>query len=163
MSHESGTSLELFGARSGLSISDAASGAGSGGLPSSMTANASGMPPEWGPFALDAVFASRKAMRKALEKEESSALIRALWTFANARHAALVAMKSAQDAAAALRGHRSLDDPLARAERLLDAYGIEPADVPPARAFDARLDLRPLAGETPFPLPRDSEPSGEAD
>lgn len=161
MSHENGTGLDLFGAPANLSISDATSAPGSGGLPSSFTATASGMPPEWGPFALDAVFESRKAARKALEQDEQSALIRALWIYASARHAGLVAMKSAQGAAAALLGHRSLDDNLARAERLLDLYRIAPADVPPARAFDARLDLRQLAGETPFPLPTNTEQLGE--
>lgn len=155
MSHEHGLSLDLFAARS-TTITSEPFNSSAGGSQRLATATASGMPPEWGPFALDSAFASRKAVRKEIAQDEIPRLFRALWTFALARHEALLAMRPALDAAAALHGHRSRDDDLEQALKMIEAYRIEPADIPAARAFNVRLDLRPLAGEQPFPLPAES-------
>lgn len=120
-------------------------------FPASITATASGQPPEWGPYALDIVFAGRKGYRKTVVGAAAAELVRALWTYALARHEALLARKSAQTAAASLAGHRMLHDKLDSALRLIESHGIEVHDIPAARQFEALLDLRGLAGDSPFP------------
>jgi hypothetical protein len=121
-------------------------------MPSSITATSTGMPPEWGPYALDIVFANRKAYPKAISEPEKASLIRAMWVFALARHEALLAKRSADTSAASLAGHCRRDDALNQALRIIDAHGIEGREIPPAREFGPQFDLRHLAGKSPFPI-----------
>lgn len=143
------TNLDLFGESETSSVPSHALH----GIPASITATSSGMPPEWGPYALDIVFANRKAYSKAHLTDASKAeLVRAMWVFALARHESLIAKRSAAAAVAHLAGHRSRTDMLNQAVRLIDSHGIEGRDIPPAREFGPRFDLRHLAGSSPFPI-----------
>ena len=121
------------------------------GMPASITATSSGMPPEWGPYALDIVFADRKHYRKArLTPAASAELVRALWTYALARHEALMARRAADSSA--LLGNRSRTDKLNEALRIIESHCIEGSDIPQAREFGPQFDLRHLAGTSPFPV-----------
>ena len=115
------------------------------------TFTASGQPTEWGFIALEAVFEKRKGYAKTLDAPMRAALTKALWDYALARHEALLSHRPAGDAAPALLGHRSLDDKLNQALRVLAQHGVDPSDIPAARAF-APADLRHIAGESPFPI-----------
>jgi hypothetical protein len=109
------------------------------------------MPPEWGPYALDIVFAARKQYRKArLTPESTSELVRALWIYAYVRHEALMARRSADSSA--LLGNRTRRDKLNEALRLIESYCIDVSDIPHAREFGPQFDLRHLAGTSPFPV-----------
>ena len=67
------TSLDLFS-----EPESASAPALNAGIPNSITATSTGMPPEWGPYALDIVFADRKQYRKArLTPASSTELVRA--------------------------------------------------------------------------------------
>jgi hypothetical protein len=121
------------------------------GIPNSITATSSGMPPEWGPYALDIVFADRKQYRKArLTPASTAELVRALWTYALARHGALMSRRAADSAA--LLGNRSRSDKLNEAMRVIESHCIEGCDIPQAREFGPQFDLRHLAGTSPFPV-----------
>ncbi|VTU44928.1 hypothetical protein [Variovorax sp. RA8] len=121
------------------------------GIPSSITATGTGMPPEWGPYALDIVFADRKQYRKAyLTPAASADLVHALWTYALARHESTIAQRVADTSV--LLGHRSRKDKLNEALCLIESHGIMGQDIPPAREFGPSFDLRHLAGESPFPV-----------
>ena len=115
------------------------------------TVTGTGQPPEWGFTALDLVFEKKKAYAKTLDAGAKAALTKALWDYALARHEALLARRPAGDAAPALLGHRALDDRLNAALRVIQQHGIDPSDIPHARAF-ASVDLTHLAGESPFPV-----------
>lgn len=122
------------------------------GLPTSITATGTGMSPEWGPYALDIVFAEKKKFRKArLTPDSSAELVRAMWTYALARHEALAAKRSAAGAATSLLGHRGCNDKLDQALRVIDSYCIDVSEIPAAREFGPQFDLRHLAGTSPFP------------
>lgn len=118
------------------------------------TFSAAGLPTEWGEKAIEVVFAGRKERIKALDPHTRVELIKALWIYAAARHEALLARRGAAAAAQALLGHRNAKDDLSLALQKIDAHGITPADIPPARAY-APVDLRNIAGESPFPIPPD--------
>jgi hypothetical protein len=125
------------------------------GLPASITATSTGMPPEWGPYALDIVFSNRKAYPKSLTAASTSELVRAMWVFALARHESLMAKRSAAASVAFLSGHCLRDDMLNQALCIIDAHAVEGREIPPAREFGPQFDLRHLAGPSPFPI-RDS-------
>lgn len=121
------------------------------GMPTSITATSSGMPPEWGPYALDIVFADRKQYRKArLTPAASAELVRALWTYALARHESLMARRAADSSV--LLGNRSHTDKLNDALRIIESHSIAGEEIPHAREFGPRFDLRHLAGTSPFPI-----------
>lgn len=139
------TSLDLF------SDPECPSAAPKAGILTSITATSTGMPPEWGPYALDIVFADRKQYRKArLTPEASAELVRALWTYALARHEALLARRAADSSA--LLGHRQRRDKVNEAMKVIESHCINGCDVPHAREFGPQFDLRHLAGTSPFPL-----------
>lgn len=141
------TSLDLFSEPESAS----APAPKASGVPTSITATSTGMPPEWGPYALDIVFADRKQYRKArLTPASSAELVRALWTYALARHETLMARRSADSAA--LLGNRCQNDDLNEAMRVIDSHCIVGSDIPQAREFGPQFDLRHLAGTSPFPL-----------
>jgi hypothetical protein len=142
------TSLDLFGE----SDTSGAPASVSQGMPASITATSSGQPPEWGPYALDIVFAGRTSLRKSLSPSATADLVRAMWDYALARHEALMARRSAGSAAASLLGHRSNNDRLALALRVIESHRIEVGIIPPAREFGPQFDLRHLAGTSPFPI-----------
>ncbi|CAN7774669.1 hypothetical protein LJR290_007722 [Variovorax sp. LjRoot290] len=142
------TSLDLFGAPE----TAGAPAPAREGRPSSMTLTGTGQPPEWGPYTLDIVFANRKAYRKSLTSASSAELVRALWDYAIARHESLMARRAAGGAQAVLSGHRNLNDKLDLALRLIESHCIDVGDIPAAREFGPQIDLRHLAGESPFPV-----------
>lgn len=140
------TSLDLFSEPETTSAP-----APKAGMPTSITATSTGMPPEWGPYALDIVFADRKQYRKArLSPAASAELVRALWTFALARHESLMSRRAADSSV--LLGNRSRKDELNEAMRIIESHCIVGEDIPPAREFGPQFDLRHLAGESPFPV-----------
>jgi hypothetical protein len=116
------------------------------------TISAAGLPTEWGSAAIEAVFSGRKERIKRLEPSARADLIKALWIYAAVRHESLLARRGAAAATQALLGHRNATDDLSLALKLIDSHSISPADIPAAREF-APVDLRNIAGESPFPLP----------
>lgn len=140
------TSLDLFS-----EPETASAAAPKAGILTSITATSTGMPPEWGPYALDIVFADRKQYRKArLTPAASADLVRALWTYALARHEALMARRAADGSA--LFGNRLRSDKLNEAMQIIESHCIKGCDIPQAREFGPHFDLRHLAGTSPFPV-----------
>jgi len=130
-------------------------------MAASICATGTGQPPEWGLHALEVVFAERKLYRKAhITPPVGADLIRAMWDYSLARHEALLEKRPASAAAQSLSGHRNLCDKLAQALRVIDRHGVDVSMIPAAKEFGTALDLRHLAGESPFPI-ADGEPPSE--
>ncbi len=88
---------------------------------------------------------------KELTKAQADTLSNAMWVYSQARENALASPCSAQNAASRLLGHRSLQDVLNLALRVLDSHLINAVDIPAPWDVGQQDSLNEVVAAAPVP------------